>query len=148
MHSNRKELIKTAIYHEKLNKIAVLSSKVTGSDPADRSTESPYFALQVEDVDRVSQNMFSVPFCFRRVGEVKESFLRVSVPSIVPANNVDIALQEKIKPVSVRCQYHLLVNQGVRVAYDHSWLQHIIFLFPCIFQFDWLILRARKEHTV
>ena len=148
MHSNGKELIKTAINHEKLNKIAVLSSEVTSSDPADRSTKGPYFSLQVEDVDRVSQDMLRVPFCFRRVREVKESFLRVSVPSIVPANYVDIALEEKVEPISVRCQYHLLVNQGVRIAYDHSWLLHIIFLLPCIFQFDWLVLRARKEHTV
>ena len=121
---------------------------MTGSKTADRATVGTDFALDAQLVDEQGHDVLRVPLALVRTERLQEAPRALPVASIVPAEHVDVALKEKVEPVSVRTRDHLLVVEGVWVAHDHRGLREVLWL---LLEFKWkfvlFFLLVLKVHT-
>ena len=56
----------------------------------------------------------------------KNTLLRRSVPSIVPAEHVALPPQKEVEPVRICRRYHPLINQCIRITHDYRRLVEVL----------------------
>ena len=99
---------------------------MTGSQTTDRAAIGANFALDAELVHEQGHDVLRVALALVRTERLQEAARALPVAPIVPAEHVDVTLEEKVEPVGVRTRDLLLVVERVWVAHDHRGLREVL----------------------
>ena len=132
-----------------------------GRNSSDRSSINPNFALQFQLFNAACHHSFRIELSLRWRQVVENPNRRFPVAPIVPTNNIDVSFKEEVKPVCIWCYNHLLIDQSVWTAHQHSWFVDILrnsLLLRILtfvhrvwffwFNYNLFLLSAWKEHAV
>jgi len=102
---------------------------MAGRKTTNRTTIDTNLALDFQFVDEESHYVLSVALALVGADGLAEAARRLSVTTIVPAEHIDVALEEEVEPVGVGTRDHLLVVERIGVAHYYRGLAQVLGLF-------------------
>lgn len=75
----------------------------------------------------------------------KQTLLRLSIPAIVPNENITLTSYKKVKPICIWGSDHPLIYQSIGITHYDCWLVHIL-LVGRFTGFSWHILWLKFDH--